>query len=136
MSVNITAYTVLGCQFSMKDLTTTTPKRGCNHRPAGVGAKFCSECGKPIWADSMSEPDWANDFIIDGLDIVHLTDDVGVVVGRILGKVKDIECGGGAVFSSYPLMIMSNITDVRDRLDKNGLLNSSNFGLWTVGCVS
>jgi len=139
MGVDYTAYAVLGVKFSyeefMKPFKRIEETRCCKH--SEQKAKFCPECGKPMWKERDMSPDLyeiEEEFEKYGLEIVTDTDSYNVYVGMSTKKEAESYRDKGEAFK------VVDDTDVllrhlEARLFKKGLWSeeiASRFGLWAV----
>lgn len=111
MSVNYSAYVMYGGLFNAEDLRDTEQRRGCAH-PC-LDAKFCPECGKPMWHTVD---------LGERIDSVYRIGDMGyvskmwdnqpkLVVGVVLSKVDDYN-----INSESWSMVDSPNDNIKDRL--------------------
>ena len=139
--MSMTAYAVfaVGVKVHEKDLYLDKKVRGCKHA-AKDNAKFCPECGKPMWDETTAprkEYDESQDTFC-GFDIVRSgTDGDSVIIGFEGVKAGDYE---QPMMMSIPHWSDKNLEDtkrqLKEKLEPLGLWKEKNFGQWLIQYAS
>ena len=94
----------------------STKERGCSHKE--MNAKFCPECGKPMWIEEDYDSEYEDeisDYIYDACDnmgVKYVEDEnfIGYVIMRV--------CSDGDGFSSGRETDLQEIIDKTEKLKK------------------
>lgn len=111
-----------------------TKSRGCRHTESA--ARFCAECGKPMWEvstelspklDALESCDNKT-----GLQVCYSTDNEEYFVGMYLAATSSNRSGDYTAKTDLPPLI--NTAEVKAKLMEylGDLYNEREFGLWTV----
>ena len=126
MSVDYTAYTIIGVKVPKSRLYEKKNVRNCSHPQSD--SKFCPECGKPMWQETekpIRNFD-AEDEKYNGLDVIYEDYEsperyIGYALSR--GSYSDCSC----------LSIEELETVIKDAKLKLGpLYDEKLFGVWTA----
>ena len=77
------------CYKEQKKKALRKPVRGCSH-DFPKNAKFCTDCGEPIWVDSFDE-DYFDDMWKDNPYMVFPTDEYGKVAAAGFDNIKVLQ---------------------------------------------
>jgi len=136
MSTTYTAYTVVGIRIAEEDLEIKKElikTRGCSHDIPDPDTKFCSECGKPIWIEKQKSHELIEpgDELFGVFNIAWDTDYDHAFIGE-LRKVGPYDDDSNKKFNGFPSNFEDLKKELKKALDKHGLWNEDNFGVWTV----
>lgn len=137
MSVSFSAIAVIGCRVNPDLMKKNIKIRGCSHTVIGIeNVSFCHHCGKPIWIERQ---DWIfnqDRMTLEGLEVVASTDFKEIFVcGAVTSTSGDEQDP-----SSLSLNDISDTDTMKSQvklvLDKYGLWNEHQWGLWAVAYIS
>lgn len=135
MSVYISNKVLLGFYLPDQLLQTTTHYRGCSHDEAPV-AKFCPECGAPMWKEDherLRELD-SEQFTLKEVNTSDFSYEGNK--GAVLGLVLEVDKESGA-FTPPPVDEWQAIEDdLRAVLQSYGITPPGKFGLHLARYVS
>jgi hypothetical protein len=135
MGVDYYAKSIIGVRIP--NPTVKKQVRGCEHPESK--AKFCPECGKPMYfqeegyhpiIEALDEYDSKK---VTKLKLVWSTDQEEAYVGFFKGGSDSSRSGGANEAAKVDLPDI-NIQELKDALQKElkELYNEKNFGLWTI----
>ena len=139
MGVDYYAKTILGVRI--KNPICQIDTRGCTHKDPGIGiqARFCPECGKPMWEKSKGLHPALKDIDevyenTDKLGMIHSTDGEEYFVGFFFRNTRSSRCSEGHLSK---IEITKNFLDIGKTKNKlkevlKDLYDEGEFGLWTV----
>jgi len=133
MSVSFSAIAAFGCRVPRDSLRGKTRKRGCSCLGIVDGIRHCPYCGRKIW---IEVDEWIFDTDrreFDGLEVCGSTDDRELFICAVSVGCDEID-------SSMVRIGEFDIDTLRSQvkliLDKYGLWNDKEWGLWVIPHVS
>ena len=145
MSVQSSAWAVIGLRLPEDSLYTTELKRNCGCKVDGQ-PKFCPECGcqftYPVRVFWLGDPD-ANK--INNFSLVWSTDRRSAFIGVaspevVIGRHRDNDCARLKLDGDNLAGVFKSINGIRERLQAwlqpLGRWYEMNFGIWCVGCCN
>lgn len=133
MGVDWSGNAIIGVRI--RNPRVQTKNRGCRHPEQP--ARFCNECGKPMW-ETSTELSPKLDALEDdrnnktGLQVCYSTDNEEYFVGQYMassGSNRSGECIG---FKELPPVLNTQEIKVKLMEYLGDLYNEKEFGLWTV----
>jgi hypothetical protein len=137
MGVDYYAKTILGVR--VKNPICEVHTRGCTHLDSGINARFCPECGKPMWEKSKGLNPVLQDIDevyenTDKLGIIHSTDGEEYFVGFFFRNTKSSRSSGSHISKIEITKSFLDMDATRKKLKEvlKDLYDEREFGLWTV----
>lgn len=134
MGVDYSGQAIIGVKISDPLLVKQT--RGCRHPEQN--ARFCSECGQPMWHSSkelnpkLDALDEYNNPHPSGLQICHSTDNEEYFVGMYMTCTGSSRSNNNITKTDLPSVL--NVEEVKVKLKEylGDLYKEKEFGLWVV----
>lgn len=137
MGVDYYAKTILGVKI--KNPICEVRTRGCTHLDSGTQAKFCPECGKPMWEKSKGLNPVLQDINevyehTDSLGMMQSTDGEEYFVGFFFRKTRSSRNSEGHLSKIEITKKFLDMDATRKKLKEvlKDLYDEREFGLWTI----